>query len=136
MRETITAQPTLRQCQVEMSVATADIDNDPIDEKQDSSMKTEKKSLNYKDRLFIHYTHEKRFEPFKRNMHQLYEKGFQHTPALNLKLVVANRNRRNAKDDLIHNRPKRSILRNIAIKNKCLKFLSKSSISLILKCLF
>ena len=44
---------------------------------------------------------------------------------MTMKLIVGNRNRRDAKKELIHKRPKRSILQSKIIKNKYLKFLGK-----------
>ena len=63
----------------------------------------------------------------KRDMHKVYDTVFKNTPAMNLRLTVGNRNRRDAKNELIRKRPKRSILQNQLIKNKYLKFLGKSS---------
>ncbi len=130
MRHKIMDQPTALQSKVARSVATADIGNDQIDGKttelkEVSDDKTEKKSKNSKGKLFIHYTHEKRFESLPRNMHQVFENVFKNTNAMDLKLIVGNRNRREAKKELIHKRPKRSILQYKMIKNKYLKFLGK-----------
>ena len=95
-------QPTALQSKVARSVAAADIDNNQTNErttelKQVSDDKTEKKSKNSKEKLFIHYTHEKRFKSLPRNMHQVFENVFQNTNAMDLKLIVGNRNRREAK---------------------------------------
>ncbi len=77
MRHQLMVQLTSRQSQVVASVTAADVDNDQTDETEATQVQVtaktaEKTSTNYADRLFIHYTHEKRFEPFKRDMHQLY----------------------------------------------------------------
>ena len=64
----------------------------------------------YEDKLFIHYTHEKRFESLKRDMHKIYHDIFQNSPVDDLKLIVGTRNRRDARNDLIRTRPSRELL--------------------------
>ncbi len=132
MHHKIIDQPTPRQSQVAISASTANLDNDQTDENQNEPKqpikKREKKDTNYTDQLIVHYTHEKRFEPFKRDMHRVYENVFKNTPAMNLKLIVGNRNRPNATNELVRKRPKASILQNKRIKNKYKKFLGKSSL--------
>ena len=132
-------QPTPRQSQVASSATTADIDNDQTDEtiqieskETTTAKKLEKKSTNYGDKLFAHYTHEKRFQSCKRDLHRVYDNTFKNTPAMHLKLVIGNRNRRDAKNELIRKRPKPALLKNtqiqiIRIKKKYLKFLGKLS---------
>ncbi len=130
MRQQLMGQPTPRQSQVAASAATANIDNDQTDDTIaiDSQKATKikgKKPINYGDQLFVHYTHEKRFQPFKRDMHQVYDNVFKNTPAIDMKLIVGNRNCRDAKNELVHNRPKAALLRNKRIKNKYFKFSGK-----------
>jgi hypothetical protein len=115
LRHKIMGQPTPRQSQVAASAATANIDNDQTDDKKEiklneSIKKTAKKVTNYGDKLFVHYTHEKRFQPFKRDIHHVYGNVFKNTPAMNLKLIVGNRNRPDAANELVRKRPKASIL--------------------------
>jgi len=114
MRHKIIDQPTPRQSQIAISASTANLDNDQTDEKQNKTKESIKKitKTNYGDKLIVHYTHEKQFEPFKRDMHRIYENVFENTPAMNLKLIVGNRNRRDAKNELVRKRPKSSILQN------------------------
>ncbi|CAF4468838.1 unnamed protein product, partial [Rotaria sp. Silwood2] len=52
--------------------------NDTINIKTRSSSTTTAtdKVKTYEDKLIFHYTHEKRFHSFKRNMHKLYEDNF------------------------------------------------------------
>ena len=115
-------QPTPRQSQVAISAATADLDNDQTDEDHVALKKpartTEKKPINYNDRVFLHYTHEKRFHSIKRGIHEEYDKVFQNTPAMDLTLVVGNRNRRDARTELIRKRPQQSLLKNKQRRSK------------------
>ncbi|CAF1334061.1 unnamed protein product [Rotaria magnacalcarata] len=73
MRKQILGQPTPRQTQVAMSAALADIDNDPPDDEKQQpdpcKNKSEEKISNYGEKFFSHFTHEKRFETYKRDMH-------------------------------------------------------------------
>jgi hypothetical protein len=66
----------------------------------------------------------------------VYGNVFRNTPAMNLQLIVGNRNRRDAKNELVRKRPKPSILQNKRIKNKYLKFLGKSSFHSMYRSIF
>ena len=121
VRRRLLNQPTLRQSQVARSAASANHPNDQADdttgvESVACTNPKDEHSTHRRDRLFIHYTHEKRFRPFKRDMHRVYEDVFRSTPAMNVKLVVGNRNRRDAMNELIRKRPKRSLLTNSVTK--------------------
>ena len=115
MRNKIIEQPTRRQSQVAISVATNIINNDETNEEPIESTNTTKQN---KDKLIIHYTHEKRFASSKRDLHQNYKDVFGDTPAMNIKMIVGNRNRRVATNDLIRKKPKRSLLKNQPYKTK------------------
>jgi hypothetical protein len=108
---------------VAMSASTADLANDRTDETQIQPTQTTKKTKQQQkvkeNRLIIHYKHEKRFQSFKRDMHQVYEAIFKNTPVSNVKLIVGNRNRRDARNELNRKRPKLSLLKNISKKSKC-----------------
>jgi len=133
MRQTLLGQPTQRQSQVALSAATADIDNDPTDE-QIMKMENEKNTTtanetiyNKDDQLFVHYTHEKRFHSLKRDMHKVYQDTFRNAPAIYSKLIVGNRNRRNAQHELVRKRPKKTLLQNTITQSMYYISLSKSS---------
>jgi hypothetical protein len=51
-------------------------------------------------------------------MHKLYENIFENTPAMDVKIIVGNLNRRSATHELIRKRPKKAILQDKTIKNK------------------
>ncbi|CAF1340300.1 unnamed protein product [Adineta steineri] len=130
LRHEILGQPTPQQSQTALRATTADVDNDQTDvtaetTSRESITTIQKKPINYADRLFLHYKHEKRFQPFKRNMHQIYQNVFKNTPAMDLRLIVGNRNRRDAKNELIRKRPKRSLLQCKQIRTKYQKMLGK-----------
>jgi hypothetical protein len=61
-----------------------------------STKKVTDKVKNDGNKLIIHYAYEKRFRSFKRDMHKHHEDISQNTPAINIKLIVGNRNRRSA----------------------------------------
>ncbi|CAF3367311.1 unnamed protein product [Rotaria socialis] len=122
MHRKLLDQPTLGQSQAAFSAAMADIDNDQTDETVNES----KESKNYNDKpkqhcndkLIIHYTHEKRIHSFKKQMHRIYEHVFNNTPVSHVKMIVGNRNRQDAKRELIRKRPKQSLLQNKPIKRR------------------
>jgi hypothetical protein len=66
MRHKLLGQPTLRQSQISASAATADIDNDQTGDEIIERLTTiNNPSINYDSKLFVHYTHEKRFQSLK-----------------------------------------------------------------------
>ena len=118
MRNHILQQPTARQSQVIQNASRADLPDCPIDRRDNEPTYQVKNTENLKDnklpRLFIHYTHEKRFHTFQRDMHRIYKTTFRNTPIENQRLIVGYKNRRDAKHELIRKRPQRKLLRNQA----------------------
>ncbi len=134
MRQPLIDQLTPRQSQVAANVAIANINNDQTDdtkpaELQEAMKKTGKKPIHYGDQLFVHYTHEKRFESFKRDMHTINDNVFKNTPVMDLKLIVGSRNSRDTRNELVRKRPKLALLQNKRIKRKYLKLLGKKTSS-------
>ena len=129
IREKKLGQPTTRQSQIAINVATANIDNASMSNQRNgptpSNSKPRAAAKPYGSKLIIHYTHEKRFHSMKREMHQIYDDVFKNSPVQDLKVIVGTRNRRDARNDLIRKRPSRALLRNKRIRSK----LSKSLIS-------
>lgn len=128
LRHEILDQLTPQQSQAASRAALADVDNDQTDitaetTSRETVRKIQRKTISHADQLFLCYTHEKRFQPVKRNIHQVYGNVFKNTPAMDLKLIVGSRNRRDAKNELIKKRPKRSLLQCKQILNKYKKML-------------
>ena len=134
MRNKILNLPTARQSQVSISAATADIDNDQTDEplnepttKKAATVEEQNKKQNtFANKLIVHYTHEQRFQTFKPDMHRVYDNLFKGTPAADVKLIVGNKNRRPAKNELICKRPKQSLLTDKPFKSKSSKVETKT----------
>jgi hypothetical protein len=61
-------------------------------------------------RLILHYTHEKRFQSYKRDLHQIWSEIFVNTPAYEVQVIVGNRNNQDAKRELVKKRPNPSLL--------------------------
>ncbi|CAF3762222.1 unnamed protein product [Rotaria sp. Silwood1] len=123
MRNKLLNQPTGRQSPVSISAATADIDNDQTDDAHHEPTTTtaheqNKKALTYGNKLFVHYTHEKRFQIFKSDMHRVYDNVFKDTLVADVKLIVGNKNHRQSKNELICKRPKQSLLINKPFKKQ------------------
>ena len=126
MRTKLMEQPTSRPSQVANNAAKAHLNNDPSNPEpikiENSTSKTEQKPKNHESKLIFHYTHEKRFPSSKRGIHQTYEDIFKNTPAMDVKLIVGNRNRRASANDLIRKRPKKSLLKNKQSESKYSSF--------------
>jgi hypothetical protein len=118
MRTKLLGETTKRQSQIALSAATANLDNDQTDDQimKEQTTTTTKKQTNYDEKFFVHYTHEQRFNTLKKDMHKVYDDVFQNTPAMYTRMVVGTRNRRDAKNELIKKRPKRTLLRNTITK--------------------
>jgi len=69
---------------------TTDTSDDPLVQRR---LRQQSKWI---DKVIIHYTHEALFESFKKDIHQLWNHTFGKTPVTNTKLIVGNRNSRNA----------------------------------------
>lgn len=126
-------QLTPRQSQVAQNTAQADCDNEQTDENnpitsmqttESGQITTTNKSATYSNKLIVHYTHEHRFCTFKRDLHQIHDNVLSSTLGFNFQLMVGNRNRPSAKKELIHKKPKCSLIQNKAeeIKTKYMKF--------------
>jgi len=122
MRQNILGQPTPQQSQVANSAATADLDNNQTDEEAirttEISNNTDIKDTTFGNKLIVHYTHEKRLHSFKRDMHHIYDETFRNQIDQDNKMIVGNRNRRDAQKELIRKRPKQFRLKNHTPQSK------------------
>jgi hypothetical protein len=122
IRRNILGQPTPQQTQVAISATTADLDNNPTDQEviqtTDVSNNMKKNDTKFGNKIIVHYRHEKRFQSFKRDMHHIYDDTFQNRIDKDIKMIVGNRNRSDAKKELIRKRPKQSLLKNKTQKSK------------------
>lgn len=116
IRTQLLDRPTHRQSQVAQSVVDGHAKNDTAAAQpmpaSTTNTKTSDNEAKHGDRLIVHYTHEKRLASMKRDLHQTYDHLFKNTPAQEARLIVGTRNRRDARNELIRKRPKRSLLRN------------------------
>jgi hypothetical protein len=55
--------------------------------------------------LIIHYMHEERFRTSKKGIHQIWHHIFADTPVIDTKLIIGNRNSRNAIKVLVRRQP-------------------------------
>ena len=125
-------QLTPRQSQATARAAIADLNNDQTDDNDATTIHPpildNKSSSSSKDnKFFIHYNHERRFRCFKRNLHRIHNHLIPSNLGLDLRLIVGNRNRPYAANELIHKKPQRWLLTNKAkkIKSKYQRFLGK-----------
>jgi hypothetical protein len=119
MRNKFLSEPTTDpQSQAALTVSTTtNIDYDDTHVAQqntatESKIEENKKDNKFENKLFIHHTYEKRFRSMKRDLHQVHKDIFNQSATKNVKMIVGNRNRRNATHKLIQKRPKKSLLKN------------------------
>ena len=130
--EKLSGQLTLRQSKLGMSTIATDTHHTQTHNTEVSHIvSSNDKVETFGNKIIIHYTHEKRFQSFKRDMHRLYEDIFKNSPAMDVKLIVGNRNRRNATHQLIRKRPRKSLLQNKPLKSMCLSTLEAEKVSLV-----
>ncbi|CAF3135016.1 unnamed protein product [Rotaria sp. Silwood2] len=122
MRTALSGRTSQHQSQFEMRIATVTTDNEHLrqesDKNQELSNKTNQKQSDFQNKLIIHYTHEKRFNTRKKDMHRIFQQIFDKTPVIQTELIVGNRNRQNAIKELIRKRPAAVILKNKPDKGK------------------
>jgi hypothetical protein len=122
MRKQIMGQSTPQQSQVANDITNVIINNEQIDqpsiEPHLSKYNTDKTKIDHKNRLILHYSHEKRLPSTKRDIHKIYDNVFGNTPAMYVKMMVASRNHRTATNGLIRKKPLKSLLRNKSFKSK------------------
>ncbi|CAF1515433.1 unnamed protein product [Rotaria magnacalcarata] len=102
-------QPTAQHSQVEARIAQFEQNNAEVlvEERIQMESSTAKicKSNKFQDRVIIHYTHEKRFTTIKKDMHAIFEKGFQGYGIEAVKLIVGHRNSPNSERELTRKQP-------------------------------
>lgn len=76
-----------------------------------SETKQTEKIAKFNQTLFIHYSHEKRFQSMKRGLHEVHEGLFSQSANRNVKMIVGTRNRRSANHELIRKRPPSFLLK-------------------------
>lgn len=92
IRDKLFAQPSVKEIQMSRRIANLEI---KYDNKREKFEKT----------LFIHYTHESRLEPLKRDIHQIYTDVFHGTEASSIRLIIGHFNSSNIASELIQTRP-------------------------------
>ena len=125
LKDEFYGQLTPRQSQATGRAATADLDNDQTDDNDAATTthptifvnKSSSSSSSKDNKFFIHYNHERRFRHFKRNLHGIHNRLIPRNLGLDLRLIVDNRNRPYAANELIHKKPQRWLLINKAKKS-------------------
>lgn len=80
-----------------MCAASANIDNDRSDDDNHQTdqiaKQVQKNIVNSIDKLFLHYTRERRFQLCKQQIHKVREDIFKNTSIMYSRLIVGHRNR-------------------------------------------
>ena len=118
MRNKLFTQPSVKEIQMSRAITTIETTHD-------------NKSNKFEKALRLHYTHEERLHPLKRDIHKIYAEVFQGTAAANIRLVVGHRNSRNLQAELIQKRPHSSFVKLKPLQSKI--FLSHYDQTFLLK---
>ena len=92
IRDKLFAQPSVKETQMTRRITNVETRED-------------KKRELFEKNLFIHYTHENRLEPLKRDIHQIYSDVFHGTEASSIRLIIGHLNSSNIASELIQTRP-------------------------------
>ena len=112
VRRQLLAQPSVQELQTMHRIDYVDEHADnPTTTTTTTAQPLPTKKPQSQNTLFIHYTHEKRLDSFKRDMHTIYADVFQGSPAMEVKLVVGHRNSHNTQLELARKRPDSALLK-------------------------
>jgi hypothetical protein len=56
--------------------------------------------------IIVHYTYERRFASYKSKIHQIWDKSFNSTSAIETKLMIGTRNNPNLTEELVRRSPR------------------------------
>jgi hypothetical protein len=100
------SKPTILEYQMVSRIATT-VDLNSTDEVNSSLVKARlAKQTKFDKNLIIHYTHEKRLQSNKKDIHQLWKQTFEQTPVMDTRLIIGTRNSRNTARELVHRHSK------------------------------
>ena len=129
LRQKILAQPTEKEMKLLHTASQADVDNvayrreHGMDEmsKELAKQKTKEK---FETTVFIHYQHEQRLHPMKKEIHVIHDELLKNSPAENVRLVVGHRNGLDTKLELTTKRPHPSLLKDEQTRGESRKDIS------------
>jgi hypothetical protein len=111
-RQQFIQTPTLKQTQLMKSIDSISLYNHThnriLDSKDNKSDIIKEKK--YHNHLIVHYTHEKRLEPYKRDIHQIWNQLFLNTPVSEVRLIIGSKNSRSIRRELVRTCPLPSVL--------------------------
>ncbi|CAF3751880.1 unnamed protein product [Rotaria sp. Silwood1] len=112
IREKLLAQPSIQQIIVSKRAATVNtiLHDQHIEEERRT---TRDKDNKFKNKIFIHCTHEARLEGLKRYIHEIHDDIFKKTDCGDIRLIVGHRNNPNIEFELTRKRPNSSLLKEI-----------------------
>jgi hypothetical protein len=105
IRRMLLNKPAIPEYQIASRIAkTIDVTSN---EKVDNPLVEAKfsKQRKLQNNLIIHYTHEKRFQNNKTDIHKLWNRTFGQTPVMNTRLIIGARNSPNTTRELVYRRP-------------------------------
>ena len=106
LRNKLFTQPSVKEIQTSRQIINIEVNKD-----NQPNKKSEKT-------LVLHYTHEKRLDSIKRDIHKIYSEVFKDTEASDIRLMVAHRNSRNTQLELVHKQPYHAFVKIKQVKSK------------------
>ncbi len=105
IRHRLLNKPTIPEYQIVARIAKA-INIEAGEETDNPLVKARlQKQTKFDSNLIFHYTHEKRLQCNKTDIHQLWNQAFQQTPVMDTRLILETRNNRNLTRELVHRCP-------------------------------
>jgi hypothetical protein len=111
-RQQFIQKPTLKQTQLMKSIdsiSRCSHTHNRILDSEDNKSDIIKEGK-YHNHLIVHYTHEKQLEPYKRDIHQIWNQIFLNSSASGIRLIVGSKNSRSIHRELIRTGPLPSVL--------------------------
>ena len=106
IRSNILKRTTATELEVAARIAKATDHHDMGTIDASSAVSTKRKqNSKWDNNLIIHYSHEKRFETLKKDIHQLWNQIFHDTPIMNTKLIIGHKNNNSTTRELVQRCP-------------------------------
>lgn len=122
LRQKLSIQPTAKQTQMAISLATVNLIQKPQNITQTIRTTIEatvkRNNQKFQKNLFVHFTHEARLKGLAHEIHMIHDSYFKNTIHENIRLVVGHRNNPNIEFELAQKRPSSSLLKDPSKKSK------------------
>ena len=111
IRQKLLAQSSVKEILVNENAARIEISKNNL-HNQGNELIIKEQENKFTNRIFIHYTHETRFDGLKRSSHEIHDEFFKNTDYQDIRLIVGHRNNPNMEFELVRKRSNSSLLKN------------------------